>query len=79
MGIRYNSSGAQFSVGMDCPNTILGGRNSIRVTSGSAKQAAQLANDSHTDDESVTVGAARVRVRRAAALGSTNYGICVIE
>lgn len=80
MGIDLRSSTAyRFAVGMDCPNTIFGGTNSICVTTKTAKDAAQLANDTGTAEQYITVGAVRCTVRRAAALGSTNYGLCLIE
>ncbi|KAH9853537.1 hypothetical protein C2E23DRAFT_109560 [Lenzites betulinus] len=80
MGMDFRfSTGQRFAVGMDCPNTILGGTNSIVVTPGSAKDAAKLANDNGTAEQSITVGPYRCTVRRAAALGSTNYGLFLIE
>ncbi|KAI0832360.1 hypothetical protein BC628DRAFT_1346352 [Trametes gibbosa] len=80
MGIDFRfPSGHRFAVGMDCPNTILGGRNSTVVTTKSAKDAAELANDTHTSAQSIGVGPYKCTIRRAAALGSTNYAVCVID
>ncbi len=63
---------------MDCPNTIFGGTNCIRVTPKTAKEAAKLANDSGYATESIRVGSYRCAVSRAAMLGSVNYGICYL-
>ncbi|KAH9853427.1 hypothetical protein C2E23DRAFT_859026 [Lenzites betulinus] len=80
MGMAFRfSTGQRFAVGMDCPNTIIGGTNSIVITTRSAQDAAQLANDNGTADQSITVGPYKCTVRRAAALGSVNYGLCLIE
>ncbi|THH28221.1 hypothetical protein EUX98_g5969 [Antrodiella citrinella] len=79
MGIQFKSCGQKFSVGMDCPNTIFGGTNSIRVTTGSAKEVANLASKSGNAEESINVGFVKCTVSRAAKLGNINYGVCVIE
>ncbi len=79
MGITPMSPGQKFSVGMDCPNTIFGGTNSIRLTSGTAKTAADLAASSGNATESITVGSVRLTASCAAKLGSINYGIYFIE
>lgn len=66
---------------MDCPNSILGGTNSIRLCLGiDPTGAAQLANDcSQSDDEFKSANNGVTHVKRADGWGNINWGICLME
>ncbi|KAI9876843.1 MAG: hypothetical protein M1830_005477 [Pleopsidium flavum] len=80
-GASFTRAGADFSVGMDCPNSAFGGRNSIRVTPGlDARKAAELAGDSRNeDDQFLSEENGRTSVRRANPWGNINWGVCLID
>ncbi|KAI9875968.1 MAG: hypothetical protein M1830_007667 [Pleopsidium flavum] len=80
-GASFTRAGADFSVGMDCPNSAFGGRNSIRVTPGlDSRKAAELAGDSRNEeDQFLSEGNGRTSVRRANPWGNINWGVCLID
>ncbi|KAI0355535.1 hypothetical protein OH77DRAFT_1521084 [Trametes cingulata] len=82
LGVAFSVGGrAGFSVGMDCPLTVLGGTNSIRVVAGGdAEKAAGLASDSGNEEDTAWIdGLVRVTVKRANAMGSVNWGVCIVD
>ncbi|KAH7921335.1 hypothetical protein BV22DRAFT_737694 [Leucogyrophana mollusca] len=64
------------SVGMDCPNSAIGGGNTIFVTGQGAQKAADGAHDRSSDNEEDTAQTSHGRItgRRANRWGFTNYG-----
>jgi hypothetical protein len=67
-GVAFNapSDDTEFSVGVDCPNSILGETNSIRVRAGSdAESATVSAASSGYSTESIKVNAHDCVVSRA--------------
>ena len=81
-GLDFSFEGGEaFAVGMDCPLTVLGGTNSVRVFgSAGAGKAAKLANDSGYSEDSVVLGSGKkVSIKRASGSGSVNWGVCVVE
>ena len=80
MGFKAPSDDTKFSVGVDCPNSILGGTNSICVKAGSdAMSAANSAASSGHSTESIKVNGHNCVASRASPWGSINYGICSVE
>jgi hypothetical protein len=85
VGVSFSLSDMEenksFSVGMDCPNSIMGGRNSIRLpTWDSPSEVAKLVMDCHDGEDSCRIAGGNVDViaRRAAELGSINLGVSLV-
>ncbi|KAI1461866.1 hypothetical protein F4805DRAFT_185415 [Annulohypoxylon moriforme] len=85
VGISYTLTGLKgspcFSVGMDCPNSVFGGTNSIKLLLGDDPSGvAGQAMDCHDEEGQGQISGADVSImtRRAARLGSINWGICVV-
>lgn len=79
LALKRSSDAATFSIGLDCPNTLLGGTNCCRIINGNdAKKACLLANDSGVGEETVYLGNSSVTIRRASKWGSVNYSIASI-
>jgi len=73
VAFKAPSDGTEFSVGVGCPNSILGGTNSIRVRLGSdAESAAISAASSGYSTELIKVNAHDRVVSRASPWGSIN-------
>lgn len=70
-----------FSVGMDCPNSLLGGLNSINLLAcNDPSGVADLANKGHDGENNCMIANDKVDVvaRRAATTGSINWGVCLV-
>lgn len=70
-----------FSVGMDCPNSIAGGRNSIKLLAeDNPSKVANMAEDCHDEHDSCRTASGRVDVeaRRANGTRFVNWGVCLI-
>jgi len=81
---RKPSSGTKtenFCVGMDCPLTVLGGTNSIRLLYGSdPAQAAKLADASGNEEDKLSSQySGSVLARRAAQWGNVNWAFCSVD
>jgi hypothetical protein len=64
---------------MDCPNTIMGGTNGVRIKKGNDPVGiAKDVEKKSKDTESVTVGRDTCTISRASSLGIINYCICWI-
>lgn len=77
-----NRTNDEFSVAMDCPLTIFGGTNSIRVSAGkNAKATAWLAGEcGNEEDQAVSDGmTVAARARRAMGLGNANWAYLCFE
>jgi hypothetical protein len=71
-----------FSVGMDCPLTIFGGTNSIRVTLGTdAKAVAWLAGGSGNEEDKADSASKKysASARRALGLGNVNWAHLIFD
>lgn len=80
VAFKAPSDGTEFSVGVDCPNSIMGGTNCIRIRAGSdAQSAAMSAASTGYSTESVKVNGHNCVASRASPLGSINYAICSVE
>ncbi|KAK0670336.1 hypothetical protein QBC41DRAFT_301732 [Cercophora samala] len=80
-GIAFQAQdNSQFSVGLDCPNTAMGGTNCIRVFGDlDAYDAASSADDTGYSTDTVTTNGHTFTGSRASSWGSINYAICSIE
>jgi hypothetical protein len=80
-GAGFSTSTGDLSVGMDCPNSLFGGRNSIRLVKGlDPSEATHLADTSrNSDDELIFADGAMTSVRRANQWGNINYGYCIFD
>ncbi|KAK4182188.1 hypothetical protein QBC35DRAFT_549095 [Podospora australis] len=85
IGVSFSLSGLadgpSFSVGMDCPNSALGGGNSIRLLAwDDPSGVAGKANDCHDEEDKCKIakGKVDVVVRRASKTGSINWGMCLV-
>lgn len=84
VGVVFQSGNSDFSIGLDCPNTVIGGNNAIRpfaVTSGTGTADAAQAAADNTDGtgqsgESITVNGGTCTVVRAHEWGNVNYALC---
>ena len=78
LGFKRVSDSAQFSVGVDCPNTIFG-TNGVQIRAGNdPKGVAEAVDKKSKDTDSIRVGSDTVTVSRAAKYGTVNYAICWI-
>ncbi|KAH7909643.1 hypothetical protein BJ138DRAFT_1102519 [Hygrophoropsis aurantiaca] len=68
-----------FSVGMDCPNTAAGGRNSILCIADTAMVASGGASARGDEGNEATTTHGKITGRRADAWGDVNYGFAVFE
>jgi len=85
IGVSFSLSeledGPSFSVGMDCPNSIAGGRNSINLLPwDDPSGVANLANKGHDGENKCKIAKGKVDVvaRRAATTGWINWGVCLV-
>ena len=77
VGFRRNVDNQYWSIGMDCPNTALGGTNGIQLRNGDdPRLVAELVNVSSKDTDTIRVGPETCTVSRADPWGSINYCIC---
>ncbi|KAH7918514.1 hypothetical protein BV22DRAFT_1041727 [Leucogyrophana mollusca] len=73
-GARRRAWTDRVSIGMDSPNTALGGSNSIFVTGNDAKKAMAGARDGNAEDDSANTPRGRITGRRAHKWGPINFG-----
>lgn len=82
-GIRFDAKRGSltdgFSIGMECPNTALGGRNSIYCTTQSARAASGGASAGGYEEGIATTAHGKLTGRRANPWGNINYGVAFFE
>jgi len=73
-------NGQLFSIGVDCPNTVLGGLNSVVVyANGNSADAASGADSSSKAKDSVSLNPGTWYAARASGWGSVNYIVGLLE
>jgi hypothetical protein len=73
VGVEFTKGQDNFAIGMDCPNSGIGGTNSIRVGSGDAYETAMLAKTSNSETDNISFSGG-VAVKRAKRWGNINWG-----
>jgi hypothetical protein len=79
-GLTFKRNGGSLSVGMDCPNSLLGGRNSISLLQGDDKKAAEKqARDSHNKESEIEMSSGKSHARIASKYGNINWAYLIFD
>ncbi len=80
LGLTLNRKGGDLSIGMDCPNSLLGGRNSIVISKGGDMKAAESrARDCHDKYGEIDMGTGKSSVKIASKYGNISWGYCIMD
>lgn len=78
--LTFHRNGEDVTVGMDCPNSFFGGRNSVCVLQGNDKQAVvKKVDDTHDKDSMVQMSSGNTVARIVSKYGNVNWGYVVFD
>ena len=79
-GLTFHRNGGEVSMGMDCPNSLLGGRNAVSLRADSdAKAADKKARDTHDKDCDISQSTGKTVARIPSKYGNVNWAYLVFD
>lgn len=79
-GLTFQRHGGEVSVGMDCPNSLLGGRNSVSLMEGGDRKAVEKqARISHNKDSAIDMPTGKTTARISSKYGNINWAYLIFD
>ena len=78
--LTLGRNGGDVTIGMDCPNSLFGGRNSVVLVGGSDRKDTEFkARNCHDKDATVEMSTGKTVARIASKYGNINWGYCIFD